>query len=71
MLIEFPATSTLTVAQALDSAKQADLSDVLICGYDNQGCLFVRSSRMDRKDALWIAEQLKIYAMNIHQGEDQ
>lgn len=61
----FPPTTTMTVKQALDSVNEMHecLTDVLIVGYDDDGDLFVRSSRMDRKDALWMAEQLKLYAL--------
>jgi hypothetical protein len=54
----------MTPEQALASVvKEQDLvSDVLIVGYWNDGELFVRSSRMDRKDALWLAESLKNWA---------
>lgn len=37
--------------------------DCLVVGYDSDGDLFVRSSRMDRKLALWLAEQLRLYAL--------
>lgn len=64
----FPATTTMTPLQALHSAlafaKQDNLQDVLIVGYDGDGELLVRSSCMDRKDALWLAEQLRLYALN-------
>lgn len=64
-VVAFPPTSTMTVEQAIDSTKQTapELSDVLIVGYYEGGGLFVRSSRMDRKDALWLAECLKRHAM--------
>jgi hypothetical protein len=41
-----------------------NLQDVLIVGYDGNGELLVRSSRMDRKDALWLAELLRNWAIN-------
>lgn len=66
-VLAFPATTTMTPEQALHSAlkfsKDTGLQDVLIVGYDVDGDLFVRSSRMDRKDALWMAEQLRLYAL--------
>ena len=59
----------MTVAQALHSAlafaERDALSDVLIVGYDKAGELFIRSSRMNRKDALWLAEQLRQYSLQI------
>lgn len=66
-LIAFPATTTMTPQQALLSALEfannGNLTDVLVVGYDGDGELVIRSSRMDRKDALWMAEQLRIYAL--------
>ncbi len=66
-VIAFPATDTMTPEQALLSAiefaKNDNMQDVLVVGYDGDGELIVRSSRMDRKDALWLAEQLRKYAI--------
>lgn len=66
-LLHFPATDTLTPKQVLQSAMRfADndnLQDVLIVGYDGDGELLIRSSRMDRKDAVWLAEQLQLHAL--------
>jgi len=66
-VLAFPATATMTPKQALLSALEfADndnLQDVLIVGYDGDGVLLVRSSRMDRRDALWLSEQLRRYAL--------
>ena len=62
-----PASDTFTPMQALLSALEFanhdNLKDVLVVGYDGDGDLIVRSSRMDRKDALWLSEQLRRYAM--------
>ncbi len=59
-----PASTTFTVNRALDSAKQADLKEVLIIGTDEQDFLYVRSSRMTCKEALWLAEKLRNYALS-------
>lgn len=63
----FPATDTMTPQQALLSALEFanndNLQDVLVVGYDGDGALLVRSSRMDKKDALWLSEQLRRYAL--------
>lgn len=66
-VIALPASTTMTPEQALLSAlefaKNDNLQDVLIVGYDGDGELLIRSSRLDRKDALWFAEQLRNYAL--------
>lgn len=66
-VLAFPATATMTPQQALLSALEFanndNLQDVLVVGYDGDGELLVRSSRMDRKDALWLSEQLRRYAL--------
>lgn len=49
-----PPSTSYTPEQALDSAKQLAPTDVLVIGYDADGDLLIRSSRMDRKDALWL-----------------
>ena len=66
-VIAFPPTDTMTPEQALLSAlefaKNDNMQDVLVVGYDGDGNLIVRSSRMDRKDALWLSECLRKYAL--------
>jgi len=68
-VLAFPATITMTPQQALLSALEFanndNLQDVLVIGYDGDGELVIRSSRMDRKDALWVSEQLRIYALGM------
>lgn len=68
MITAFPAATTFTPKQALlsamDFADNDNLQDVLIVGYDGDGVLLIRSSRMDRKDALWLSELLRDWAIN-------
>lgn len=68
-VVSLPATTTYTVEQALNSALQYDrevgLSELILVGHDVEGELFIRSSRMTRKDALWLAEKLRSYAMGV------
>jgi hypothetical protein len=64
-----PPTITYTVEQALQDALQyaqtSGLKDVLIIGEEPNGVLFIRSSRMTRKDALWLAERSRLYSLGI------
>ena len=55
----FPASTTFTPGQALDSAKSHDLKDVLVIGYDQDGELIIRSSRLTRRDARWMGESAR------------
>lgn len=58
-VVSLPATTTFTAEQALKSALELNLTDVLVIGYDQEGCLLVRSSRLLRSDALWLIEQAR------------
>jgi hypothetical protein len=59
-VVEFPASENMTVTQALDSAKQKNLKEVLILGFDEEGNEIVRSSKMTRAEALFIIEKTKL-----------
>jgi hypothetical protein len=67
MITFLPAATTFTPRQALLSAMEFsdndNLTDVLVVGYDADSVLIVRSSRMDRKDALWLSEMLRDWAL--------
>jgi len=63
-IIKLPASTTLTVEQALSSSLHAELDEVLIVGRHTDGDLFIRSSKMDVKTAFWLAELAKNWALN-------
>ena len=58
-----PASTNYTAEQALQSALQAELTDVMIIGYDFEGELFVRSSKMTRAEGLFMTEKARYWAM--------
>lgn len=62
-VISMPASTSFTPEQALESAKSVALTDVLIIGYDADGSLFVRSSRLTRAEALFLLEKGRDYVM--------
>lgn len=62
-VISMPASTSFTPEQALESAKSVALTDVLIIGYDADGALFVRSSRLTRAEALFLLEKGRDYVM--------
>jgi hypothetical protein len=63
-VISLPATTTYQPEQALASAQQIELTDVLIIGYDIDGDLLVRSSNMTCAEALFLLEKAKIWALS-------
>jgi hypothetical protein len=58
-----PPSENYTVEQALNNSLSCNLKEVLIIGYDNDDDLFVRSSKMNRKDALWLLQSAIFYTM--------
>lgn len=61
-LIRLPASTTYTVEQALQSALQEDLADAIVIGYDQEGRLFIRSSRMTCAQALFLTTKAARWA---------
>ena len=63
-VISLPASVNYTPEQALHSALKANLTDVMVLGYDADGELFIRSSKMTRADGLFMAEKAKDWTMH-------
>ena len=65
-LIRLPATTTMTAEQALQSAlvdaESNDLTDVLIIGYNYDGTLYIRSSRLTCSQAFFLASKAARWA---------
>jgi len=65
-LIRLPPTTTMTAQQALQSAlvdaEDKHLADVLICGYDSDGGLYIRSSRLTCAEAFFLASRAARWA---------
>ena len=61
-----PATTTYTVEQAIASAlHDADeLAEVMVFGLYKDGSFYMRSSRMTRRDAYWLAALAQEHARN-------
>jgi hypothetical protein len=68
-LLRLPPTTTMTAKQALESAlvdaESNHLQDVLICGYDESGSLYIRSSRINCAQAFFLATKAARWA---HEG---
>jgi len=67
-VISLPASVNYTPEQALlsalDMCREGRLTDVLVLGYDEDGHLVVRSSKMTRAEGLFMAEKAKDWTMN-------
>lgn len=65
-LLRLPPSTTMTAQQALESAlvdaESNHLKDVLIIGYDEDGALYVRSSRLTCAEALFLANKASRWA---------
>jgi hypothetical protein len=55
-VIQLDPHTSMTVNECLEYCRleQADYEDVIVLGYDKDGELILRSSRMTNKDALWL-----------------
>jgi hypothetical protein len=66
-VIALPASTNYTPEQALLSAlefcRDDNLTDVLVIGYDADGGLVVRSSKMTRAEGLFMAEKARMWAI--------
>ena len=62
-VISLPASTNYTAEQALQSALQMELTDVMIIGYDFEGELFVRSSKMTRAEGLFMVKKAEEWSM--------
>lgn len=67
-LFSLPASDKYNVEQALQSALQMDLTDVIVIGYDKDGDLFIRSSRMTCAEGAFMAQKALHWALS---GGDQ
>jgi hypothetical protein len=63
-VFRLPASTSFTAEQALQSALSDDLTDVLVIGYDADGCLVIRSSRMTCAEAAFLANNAFNWAQN-------
>lgn len=61
-LLRLPPSTTYTPEQALQTALDDNLQDVMIIGYDNDGDLIIRSSRMTCAQALFLANKAMRWA---------
>ena len=63
-VFRLPASTNYNAEQALQSALGDGLSDVLIMGYDQDGKLYIRSSRMTCAEAAFLANKAMHWALS-------
>jgi hypothetical protein len=63
-VFRLPASTTFTPEQALHDALTMGLADVIVIGYDQEGVLAIRSSRMTCAEAAFLTEKAKQWAMS-------
>lgn len=57
----------LTATEAAEAARLRSVSDGIVIGYNDHGeVIIVNFGSLQRKDALWLSERLRIHAL----GED-
>ncbi len=66
-VVNFPGITTLDTDpyRALDFARNAGLTDVVILGYDSEGDEWFASSVADGAEVLWLLERLKLQLLRI------
>lgn len=63
-LFSLPASDKYNAEQALQSALMMDLTDVIVIGYDKDGELFIRSSRMNCAAGAFMAHKALAWALS-------
>lgn len=66
-VVDFPGITTLDMApeRILEVARKANLSDVVILGYDQAGDEWFASSVADGAEVLWLLERLKLQLLRL------
>lgn len=62
---KMPVDANMTMRRFKRSVAEEDFTGAVIMGYDKDGDFIVRSSKMSRKDALWMLEQAKLHILDI------
>ena len=58
-VVEWPGITRLDmpVEKVLEKAKEANLSEIVVVGYDQEGMFFASSSKADGPNVLWLLRQ--------------
>ena len=60
---QLPPSTNFNPEQALSSALQEKLTDVIVLGYYEDGSLFIRSSRLTVAEANFMIDKAKAYTL--------
>lgn len=52
-------TLDISPERVIDAAKEAELQDVVVIGYDKDGDFYFAANQADGKDVLWLLEVAK------------
>lgn len=64
-LTELDVHNRMTVDEALQLCRRAELKEVIIIGFDKDDEFFTQSSKMTRQDALWALEWAKRHTLGL------
>jgi len=51
---EFPGPGFRTVESTLETSKELGMTEIVVIGFDRDGDFVLKTSSMQRKDALWL-----------------
>jgi hypothetical protein len=64
-VIELGPNSSMTPDQVLAFTSREIWEEVVIIGIQKEETCVIRSSKMSRRDALWLSEQLRLHALGL------
>lgn len=62
---KMPVDANMTMKRFKKSVSEEDFKEAIVVGYDADGDLVIRSSKMSRRDALFLLEQAKMHTLGI------
>lgn len=65
VVVPFPSEAYESVEKILAQvvADQANIASISISGFNHEGEVFMLSTRLSRRDALWLSEKLRAFAL--------
>ena len=63
IILHLPVESEQTPEEVLRETLEIGVKNIVCIGFDADGDWFLRTSKMSRQDALWVAEKLRDWAI--------